>query len=615
MREGQSGGGGRGQQPTPFLVSPSNSHTHPSFLSPSLSFKLAASTPWPVAVRPSPHGGKGLFLTAPVRRGQPILCEAPLAAAPQGFRSRARALACGACGAHAGGAAAQAAHALLSAGRAEDSQVPALLRLVAGLDAVPGAPPLRPPARGSGWEPAPPPPGPTPCPGGCPHELYCSPACAASDWAACHGAVCGGDGAADPARAAAADALAGVAGGGNDALWLAARAAGGCAARAAAVAAAAAAAGGPVTPPGDALVAAWRPWAVAEKALWWEQPAWPPAEVGGGEESGSGGSEAEGESDGGGHHHHHHHHSDASDGEGDEEASFRAGLRGLVEEAAAALAVLLRCPPALAREGGRWVVAAGPPPRPPPLAPAALAPLASPHALGALVGAFELNNLEVAVPALVDCLEEEEAEEEGEGGSGGQRAAKARRGRSGRAAPPLASSWPALLAAASGRRALARATVTGSAFYPLQACANHSCAPTARAVGGAGTHGLVWVEAGGGAGGGDGPTGHPRSPPLPPPPVPAAIPAAALLLAAVDLEAGDEVTLCYVAEGAGRRDRAAGLRDYGIPACLCARCAAEAEGEEEAGEGGAASAPPPPPPPGLAKGGQASAWVGGWRAV
>ena len=40
--------------------------------------------------------------------------------------------------------------------------------------------------------------------------------------------------------------------------------------------------------------------------------------------------------------------------------------------------------------------------------------------------------------------------------------------------------------------------------------------------------------------------------------------ASALLVAAVDLNPGDEVTLCYVDERGGKRERARALRDYGI---------------------------------------------------
>jgi hypothetical protein len=191
-------------------------------------------SPPPVAVRPSPHGGKGLFVTAAVKEGHPLLLDAPLAALPQGFSSRARALACSACGRHAGGPAAAAAHALLSSGAAQGEHVPALLRLVAGVDSLPDAPVLKraaapptpsSPGGGGRGEWALPAPTPTVCPGGCTQELYCSRACAAADWATCHGAVCGGDGVTEPERAGAAGRLEAVARGGNSALWLAARAA------------------------------------------------------------------------------------------------------------------------------------------------------------------------------------------------------------------------------------------------------------------------------------------------------------------------------------------------------------------------------------------------------
>jgi hypothetical protein len=284
------------------------------------------------------------------------------------------------------------------------------------------------------------------------------------------------------------------------------------------------------------------------------------------------------------------------------------------------------------------------------LAAADLRPLATPAVVGALMGAFELNNLEVAVPALGASLENEEEEEE-EGGEGGDCAAPGpskRRVTGRRVARPPASpppprlAWRTLLAAAGG--ALPGTASGGSAFYPLQACANHSCEPTARAVPGAGTAGLAWVEeGGGGAGGGEAAAALPPPPaatartrprdtsarahtPLPAPLAPTARPVDAVLVAAVDLAPGDEVTLCYVAEASPLAARAAALRDYGISPCACARCAREAAdgqgrgGHGEAGEGeeggvvGRLG-------PGLRRGSRgggggsgSSSWVGAWRA-
>jgi hypothetical protein len=101
--------------------------------------------------------------------------------------------------------------------------------------------------------------------------------------------------------------------------------------------------------------------------------------------------------------------------------------------------------------------------------------------------------------------------------------------------------------------------------------------------------------------------------------------ACAVLVAAVDMAPGDEVTLCYVDEGASLAERAAALRDYGIAACDCARCEAERTA--------AGGAPAPPRRPARSSRGRSSsaddgggapaakrrrresAWLGAWRAA
>jgi hypothetical protein len=80
-------------------------------------------------------------------------------------------------------------------------------------------------------------------------------------------------------------------------------------------------------------------------------------------------------------------------------------------------------------------------------------------------------------------------------------------------------------------------SVEGTAFYSLQSCCNHSCAPSAGAEGD--------------------PSG------------------AARLVALRRLAAGEEVTLSYIdEEGAGLAERRAALGAYGF-VCRCARCEAE----------------------------------------
>lgn len=138
-------------------------------------------------MRPTRHG-KGLVVTAPVRQGGVILVDAPFAAC-QARGSRARALACAACGVYLSSAGGQLAHGLLSSGVDDDDDgdgAQTLLRLVAGAADAAAGPRL---ARGATLLP------PRPCPGGCSDELYCSDACARSDWETGHALLCGG---ADP---------------------------------------------------------------------------------------------------------------------------------------------------------------------------------------------------------------------------------------------------------------------------------------------------------------------------------------------------------------------------------------------------------------------------------
>ena len=589
---GRKGWGIEPLQAPPALSARAHPCRHPC--RPPLSPPQATSTtPWPVAVRPTRHG-KGLHVTAGVRAGAVVLVELPLVAAATAA-SRAQALACGRCAAYLASPGGQLAHGLLTRGegvkggeRWEEG--------TAGLRARPAAthptpPPLalrrarpgrrrpappgrrrarprrgpaaaRRPRRGPPVAPLPPPPGPVPrrllrralllarvrggrLVGGARPAMWAGRAKvrsvdgeknrAASPPFHCppHNPPC------SSALACAVADLRDYADATNDALLLASRALAGVAA--------AAGFGASAPPSPGALAAAWRPWAVSEKALWWHVPAWPPA--GGAEEAGG-------------------------------EAAFRASLRSLAAGAADRLRAVLAL-----------------------TAPEA-APLADERLIGALMGAFELNNL------------------------GGSRERGARPGRRGARAPtdtpappsppspeielpslfdsldpdaPADPAFDALLAAAGGRAAARAASVRGSAFYPLQSTANHSCAPTARAVPGAGTRGLLGAAADAAADA----AGCPRPPP-------GATPAHAVLVAAVDLAPGDEVTLCYVDENADVSARAAALRDYGIAECDCARCAAD---RATGSPGPVRPAPPSRPRKRARRGGSgASPWLGAWRA-
>jgi hypothetical protein len=76
----------------------------------------------------------------------------------------------------------------------------------------------------------------------------------------------------------------------------------------------------------------------------------------------------------------------------------------------------------------------------------------------------------------------------------------------------------------------------GTAYYPLQACVNHSCAPNAHAM--------------------------KRE---------SDVTGSAVLLALRPLSVGEEVTISYVDEGMRLSARRAELRDYGKPQALCQR--------------------------------------------
>jgi len=270
---------------------------------------------------------------------------------------------------------------------------------------------------------------------------------------------------------------------------------------------------------------------------------------------------------------------------GAEEAEFRAQLRSLAADSLALLAAALK-------------------PERPELAAALLSAGADDGeaggdgggaggqglaAYGSLVGMFELNNLALNVPPPLDAYvallngddlpNDEEEEEEGnerEGASGGQAAAAASSAAAAAAgpSPPLAAqaaAGRAQRASAADRDAaaalvapllhamgpqLAGEGTQGTAFYALQSCCNHACAPAARAEGrAAGDVALVAVR---------------------------------------DLSPGEELAISYLplddeegeegeeeeedeAEGGGRR---------------------QGEGDEaDGGSGDEGEAPPPPPPP------------------
>lgn len=111
----------------------------------------------------------------------------------------------------------------------------------------------------------------------------------------------------------------------------------------------------------------------------------------------------------------------------------------------------------------------------------------------------------------------------------------------------------------------------GNAFYSVQACINHSCMPNARAfkraedVTGAGTVSCVFCVL------------HYRH--FAPISLPSLLPVlisstAAVILALCDINADEEITICYVDAESSLEERTESLRDYGF-LCECHRCLAE----------------------------------------
>ena len=609
--------------------------------------QLAASTAYPVAVRPGKYG-KSLFATRAVKAGDPLLLERLPLVAAQTSRSAARALVCGRCFRFLGTPEGQLAHALLSSsasaaahghgggGRVSSSAEPEgrdgaaasspgpsqqqlggfssdeLVRLVAGergaeQEGEGGGSVLLPLPR------------PLPCPGGCSDELYCSPECAAADWGrggaggggedaehgrrlpGSHALLCGG---ADPSSplASAVDDLRELCSETNDSLWLACKALAGVVSESRRLRRRererekGEAGGGEDDPPADrALLSAWLPWSVAEKALWWEQVSWPPTETTATTE----------EEDAGGHRHRHHHSHGGEEGgecggdcggvEEDEEeeqqteAAFRASLRNLVRAAASGLSAVFAARAAAATAAPGPSSPHNEEEREEELAAARLS--GDDRLLGCLLGCFELNNLEISVPPLLRTVfppsvgedEEEEGGSDDDDGEGGEGKAAAGGDDSELKNHPLLSRLVSLVGGPRAARSCSLFSVKGSAFYALQSCANHSCAPTARAVPGAFTRGLSPPSL---ASLSLSLSPRPRSSPFPEPPR-GAVPCSALLVAAVDLEPGDEVTICYVDERGSKEERARALRDYGILECDCRRCRrGDGDGEQEEEEKG-----------------------------
>ncbi|KAK9835164.1 hypothetical protein WJX81_002351 [Elliptochloris bilobata] len=212
----------------------------------------------------------------------------------------------------------------------------------------------------------------------------------------------------------------------------------------------------------EALRAAWLPFAVAWKAPWWECVARP------------------------------------DDVSAAEEGAFRAELRGLAADSLELLRAALfdtRFPALFELE-----------------------------LFGAIIGIFELNNLDIIVNSPV-----EEyllfVHEEHEGVMSDDAAATAQR-----------LTRPLLDALGDAYDAQAQ----GTGFFALQSCANHDCAPSAHAV-----------------------------------KPPGSADGAAVISAARRIRAGDEITLCYVDGDAPLAERHAALRDYGF-VCACERCCREA---------------------------------------
>lgn len=331
------------------------------------------------------------------------------------------------------------------------------------------------------------------CPSGpaCP-AAFCSAACRDAAWAATHSALCpcaqdggshassNGDAAMDPLFTefyGHADAT-------NDVFRLAAKAT-------AAVLLGAArelAARCDGLQPSDAtpeqawaaLTAAWEPFSMGQKVLWWDAVARP------------------------------------EDVPPNEEAAFRADMHALAEESLELLTAAL-----VSRLPGHCAAF-----------PAAL----HPRVWGSLIGMFELNNLHLLVPSPVPAWAQDLDDAVDEGKLGAVAAAAAL------AAYPVVVDSGGLQGLMEDEDEWA---CEGNAFYSLQACINHSCAPNAQA----------WKRVGDDDGD-------------------------AVILALRDIAAGEEVTIAYIdAEGVDERERGAALADYGF-VCGCDRCEADRLADE-----------------------------------
>lgn len=318
---------------------------------------------------------------------------------------------------------------------------------------------------------------------------YCSASCAKADAIGGHALLCGG-GEGDKSRAAEALQLAQhISSQTNESLWLVARA----------LARVALAAAHRLRGDGDggacsadeALRAAWLPFAAVHSRPWWEVLPLPDA---------------------------------AARGEVHEVASdfvsvLREGMRRRIEDG---WAQLLTSP-----NGGKiepesatrlpWAELRS-------LWPILEAKLLTTDACGYLMGAFELNNLELVVVSPLDGMLDAKEETEG--------------------APVLGGGDARMSAAIAALRPLSRRRALGSALYGVHSKINHSCMPNVLAQ---------------------------KSPSDPA--------AAAVLIALRDISPGEELRASYINEDAPFEERQSALRDdYGFD-CKCEKCAADAETE------------------------------------
>ena len=422
-----------------------------------------------VLVKPSSkYRGRGLFAARDFAEGERVLCEPPLVGIQQ-ESNREDATVCAQCFRYVGSIERQIATRLLRDSHREACEGVVerrvLEELAQGARTLPNSRDFPQPEC---FE----------CHGGCDRNSYCSDACASNAWSRherhlCVG-TCGGD-----ERGLAAGAFINHAKETNDIFPLAAR-----------VLLETAYAsennlrrttsgtpsGTPHSPPSEiepgspddarlvdrCLVDAWRPYAMAHKGVWWETVAKP---------------------------------ADVPEGAGEDE--FRASMRDIAVESLNLLraVVALSEPNLLDRYPGLFTV----------------------EVYSRIIGAFELNNLEIAVASPVEdyFLAADETFPED--------------------SPERLVTGPLLDALDSGYCV----PCEGTGFFALQSCLNSDCDPNVTPLKDDGDR--------------DG---------------------SCVLVAKRAIKNGEELTMCYVDEDADVRERRAELADYGFE-CACERCARE----------------------------------------